>query len=35
VKEKDIKTPPGVEILNYQPKEIEVYIDKIIEKILK
>lgn len=35
VKEKDIKTPPGVEILNYQPKEIEVYIDKIIEKNLK
>jgi YbbR domain-containing protein len=35
VKEKDIKTPPGVEILSYQPKAIEVYIDKMIEKDLK
>lgn len=35
IKEKDFKTPPGVEILNYQPREVEVFIDKLIEKDLK
>jgi YbbR domain-containing protein len=35
IKERDIKTPPGVEILNYQPQTVEVTIDKLIEKDLK
>ena len=35
IKERDFEIPPGVEILNYQPRELEVFIDKLIEKDLK
>jgi YbbR domain-containing protein len=35
MKERDINVPPGAEILNYQPKEVTVFIDKIVEKEFK
>lgn len=35
IKERDFKIPPGVQVLNYQPREVEVFIDKLIEKDLK
>jgi len=35
IKERDINVPPGVEILNYQPKEVTVFIDRMVKKELK